>query len=85
MNQYTLEIQTRPQVDVLERVLRITRHRGFRVMSMQMDEADNHQHLNIKLTVCSERAISLLFNQLTKLIDVARVSELCGDQQQKWA
>jgi acetolactate synthase regulatory subunit len=50
-----------------------------------MDELGSEQAIRIRFTVCSERSISLLFNQLNKLIDVAQINELCNDQQQKWA
>ncbi|CAG9298352.1 MULTISPECIES: acetolactate synthase 2 small subunit [Celerinatantimonas] len=85
MNQHTFEMQTRSAPEVLERILRVTRHRGFTVKSMQMDELGSEQAIRIRFTVCSERSISLLFNQLNKLIDVAQINELCNDQQQKWA
>lgn len=84
MNQHTLEILARARIDVMERILRTARHRGFRVQSMNMDESDDAQQLTIQLTVSSDRSISLLFNQLTKLIDVAQVNEVSGKQQQ-WA
>ncbi|MFM2485455.1 acetolactate synthase 2 small subunit [Celerinatantimonas yamalensis] len=85
MNQHSFAMQTRATPEVLERVLRVTRHRGFQIQSMQVDEIDNRQALRIRLTVYSERPISLLLNQLNKLIDVAQINELCTDQQQKWA
>lgn len=85
MNQHTLEIQTRSKPDILERILRVTRHRGFLVTTMQMHETDDHQQLKLQVTVCSERSISLLYNQIAKLVDVAQVNLLCGEQQQKWA
>ncbi|MCL1039478.1 acetolactate synthase 2 small subunit [Shewanella submarina] len=66
MHSLELEVSRRPEV--LERVLRVTRHRGFRVTNMQMREQGENTLLAI--TVEAERAIELLSNQLTKLVDV---------------
>ncbi|MDF0535171.1 acetolactate synthase 2 small subunit [Shewanella yunxiaonensis] len=62
-----LTLEQRPEV--LERVLRVTRHRGFRVCEMHMSEQDD-KHLLLDMTVASERAIELLSRQLVKLMDV---------------
>lgn len=84
MNQYTLEMQTHRAPEVLERILRVIRHRGFEVKSMQMDQLANNQ-LKIQLIVASERAISLLLTQLSKLIDVAHINEQLPTSQQQRA
>ncbi|GAA4889563.1 acetolactate synthase 2 small subunit [Ferrimonas pelagia] len=65
MTQHTLFIEMNPTADVLERILRITRHRGFTVANMQMSCASAMQ-----VTVTSERPIALLTRQLDKLYDV---------------
>lgn len=66
---FTLIAQHRPEV--LERLLRVIRHRGFTVVAMVMHLTDNQVH--VVFTVKSERALSLLLNQLTKLPDVLEV------------
>ncbi|TGC88178.1 acetolactate synthase 2 small subunit [Salmonella enterica subsp. enterica serovar Wilhelmsburg] len=58
----------------LERVLRVVRHRGFQVCSMNMEAATDAQNINIELTVASPRSVDLLFSQLSKLVDVAHVA-----------
>lgn len=77
MMQYQLALQARFRPETLERVLRVVRHRGFQVCSINMASASNPENINIELTVASPRPIELLFSQLSKLVDVA-----CVDVQQ---
>ncbi|RJG49518.1 acetolactate synthase 2 small subunit [Motilimonas pumila] len=71
-----LEITTRHTPEVLERVLRVIRHRGFSVQTLQtqLDEANAQVHLQV--TVASTRALPLLTTQLAKLVDVNSVTGL---------
>lgn len=85
MNQHTLEIEARPQPEIMERILRVTRHRGFALKSMQLDTMESCPNFKIRVTVSSERNIDQLRNQLNKLVDVARVDELVDTQLQKRA
>ena len=71
MNQYQLQVIAQFRPEVLERVLRLTRHRGFRIE--QMDMTTQGANLVINMTVESERAIELLSRQLEKLLDVTLV------------
>ncbi|MGO1247476.1 MAG: acetolactate synthase 2 small subunit [Oceanisphaera sp.] len=80
MNPYQLQITAKFRPEVLERVLRLTRHRGFRVDDMKMSTQDNGQYLVIQLNVFSDRPISQLSLQLEKLLDVTQVQVL--DQEQ---
>jgi acetolactate synthase regulatory subunit len=73
MNQHNLQIETRFRPEVLERVLRLIRHRGFRVDDMEMSTSVDCKSLNIRVTVSSDRAIQLLSRQLEKLMDITRV------------
>ncbi|PSJ45119.1 acetolactate synthase 2 small subunit [Zobellella endophytica] len=81
MNQHNLHIETQFRPEVLERVLRITRHRGFRVDDMEMSTSADCQSVNIRVTVSSERPIQLLSRQLEKLMDVTRVEAQVLEQQ----
>lgn len=65
---HALELRLKSSPEVLERVLRITRHRGFKVKNMNMTELDGN--LFFALTVEAERRIELLSAQLNKLVDV---------------
>lgn len=73
MMQHQLSIQARFRPEMLERVLRVVRHRGFQICAMNMATAANSSHINIELTVASLRPVDLLSSQLSKLMDVASV------------
>ncbi len=73
MNQHNLQIEARFRPESLERVLRLIRHRGFRVDDMEMSTSVDCKSLNIRVTVSSDRAIQLLSRQLEKLMDITRV------------
>lgn len=73
MMQHQLAVQARFRPETLERVLRVVRHRGFQICSMNMAAAGNTDNINIELTVASLRPVELLFTQLSKLVDVACV------------
>lgn len=73
MMQHQLSLQARFSPETLERVLRVVRHRGFQLCSMNMIAAGNTDDINIELTVASLRPVELLFSQLSKLVDVGHV------------
>ncbi|MGA9617470.1 MAG: acetolactate synthase 2 small subunit [Serratia proteamaculans] len=73
MMQHQLSIQARFRPEMLERVLRVVRHRGFQVCAMNMATAANTDKINIELTVASQRPVDLLSSQLSKLMDVSCV------------
>ena len=74
MMQHQVNVQARFNPETLERVLRVVRHRGFQICSMNMETANDTQNINIELTVASQRPVDLLFSQLNKLVDVAYVA-----------
>lgn len=74
--QHQISIQTRFRPEMLERVLRVVRHRGFQVCAMNMSPMINAENVNIELTVASQRPVDLLSSQLSKLMDVACVEIL---------
>lgn len=65
---YQLALTLAQCPEVLERVLRVVRHRGFTVTKMEMQVAGDTAQL--QMSVESERAIELLTNQIDKLYDV---------------
>jgi acetolactate synthase II small subunit len=69
--QLTIEAHNSPEL--LERLLRIVRHRGFSVQTLQAETANNEQNLQLNLTLDSEREISLLTKQLEKTFGVTQV------------
>ncbi|MBF1254035.1 acetolactate synthase 2 small subunit [Haemophilus parainfluenzae] len=68
MNQYTFDLIAQHRPEVLERVLRVIRLRGFTVTNMDMILVDTQ--VQLKITVKSDRTFDLLVNQLAKLPDV---------------
>ncbi|QYJ75031.1 MULTISPECIES: acetolactate synthase 2 small subunit [Shewanella] len=65
---HNLEVTMAQRPEVVERVLRVVRHRGFTLTNMNMRLGDESVYLS--LSVSSERGIELLSNQLCKLVDV---------------
>lgn len=69
MREHQLLVKARQRPEILERILRIVRHRGFRVSSMNMAQVSD-DNIHLSLTVTSERPLHLLTTQLDKLMDV---------------
>ena len=72
MNSYQIEVVAQHRIEVLERILRVVRHRGFIVTKMVMELIDGE--VRLKFTVKSDRTLDLLVNQLVKLPDVLTVN-----------
>ncbi len=72
LNAYQLSISAQNQPAVLERILQVTRYRGFTVTHFAMTP-DGDEKLAITLGVQSEHAIELLQHQLNKLVNVLQV------------
>lgn len=70
--QIQLKAVLRPET--LERILRVIRHRGFQIIDLHAMQKD--EYLTLTATIQSDRAISLLVNQLTKLEDIVDVIEI---------
>ena len=68
-HQIDLTAQHRPEV--LERILRVIRHRGFTVTQMEMQLIDDK--VRLKFTVESDRTLELLVSQLEKIYDVVEI------------
>mgnify|MGYP002717762679 FL=1 len=71
MYQYTFDLIAQHRPEVLERVLRVIRLRGFTVTNMNMALVDTQ--VQLKITVKSDRTFDLLVNQLAKLPDVIEI------------
>ena len=70
-HQIDLTAQHRPEV--LERILRVIRHRGFTVTQMNMQLIDDK--VRLKFTVKSDRTLDLLVSQLEKIYDVVEIKK----------
>ncbi len=80
MNQHQVTILAQSRPELLERVLRVVRHRGFQLGAINMEPQFDCQELRITVTVASERPIQLLQSQLAKLIDVLQVDTQALDE-----
>ena len=66
--EHQIELTAQHRPEVLERILRVVRHRGFTVTQMDMQLIEDKVWL--KFTVKSDRTLELLVSQLAKLPDV---------------
>jgi len=84
MNKYKLIIMTDDKQVVLERILQVTRYRGFLINGMTAQVNTGTNVATIELLVSSDRPISLLIDQINKLVDIKSVavdnsaSQLCS-------
>ena len=69
--EHQIELTAQHRPEVLERILRVVRHRGFIVTQMDMQLIDDK--VRLKFTVKSDRTLDLLVNQLEKLPDVIEI------------
>ncbi|TEW56606.1 acetolactate synthase 2 small subunit [Psychromonas sp. RZ22] len=78
-----LIIEAQKSPEFLERLLRVCRHRGFTVDSINAETANIKQSTHVTLTVCSDRDISLLTKQIEKIVGVTQVATLQQEQNIK--
>ncbi|MBN6070084.1 acetolactate synthase 2 small subunit [Aggregatibacter actinomycetemcomitans] len=69
--EHQIELTARHRPGVLERILRVVRHRGFTATKMDMQLTDGK--VRLKFTVKSDRTLDLLVSQLEKLPDVMEI------------
>jgi len=78
---HTLEITAENQPTVLERLLQVTRYRGFSVTTFSVFPSENETLLDIKLAVHNGKtsidsqqcSVKKLYHQLNKLFDIRHV------------
>ncbi|HGJ5857965.1 acetolactate synthase 2 small subunit [Arsenophonus nasoniae] len=70
MRHYRLNIEARFRPEILERILQVTRHRGFQVNTISMNQGLDGNNVSIEITVNSQRPLNLLYSQLIKLVDI---------------
>lgn len=74
MNQYQLIIMADDRQVVLERILQVTRYRGFLINGISAEVNTGTKVATIIMQVSSDRSIELLVDQVNKLIDIKSVS-----------
>jgi acetolactate synthase II small subunit len=73
LNKYQLIIMADDRQVVLERILQVTRYRGFLINGMNAEVNTGNNIATITMTVSSNRSIALLVDQINKLIDIKDV------------
>jgi len=69
--EHQIELTAQHRPEVLERILRVVRHRGFTVTQMDMQLIDDK--VRLKFTIKSDRTLDLLVSQLEKIYDVVEI------------
>ena len=69
--EHQIELTAQHRPEVLERILRVIRHRGFTVTQMDMQLINDK--VRLKFTVKSDRTLELLVSQLEKIYDVVEI------------
>ncbi|BCK09062.1 Acetolactate synthase isozyme 2 small subunit [Vibrio cholerae] len=73
MQRYLLDIKADDKPVLLERVLRVTRHRGFVIKQVAATQNHESKIASVEIIVDSDRPITTLANQIEKLWDVRTV------------
>ena len=73
MKRYLLDIKADDKPVLLERVLRVIRHRGFIVKQVAGTQNHESKVASVEIIVDSDRPISFVVNQIEKLWDVRTV------------
>ncbi|MBD1565788.1 acetolactate synthase 2 small subunit [Vibrio sp. SA48] len=73
MDRYLLDIKADDKPVLLERVLRVIRHRGFVIKQVAATQNHSSKVASVEIIVDSDRPISTLINQIEKLWDVRTV------------
>jgi len=71
-----LIIQGHNSPELLERLLRVVRHRGFKIHNLTSETSESSDNLHVTLTVSSQRDISLLTKQIEKIFGITKVAKL---------
>ncbi|MGX9419309.1 acetolactate synthase 2 small subunit [Vibrio sp. RC27] len=73
MERYLLDIKADDKPVLLERVLRVVRHRGFVIKQVAATQNHESKVASVEIIVDSDRSISMLVNQIEKLWDIRSV------------
>lgn len=73
MDRYLLKIEANDKPVLVERILRVVRHRGFTIKQILATQNHESKIAQIELVVDSDRPITLITNQVEKLWDVTNV------------
>jgi acetolactate synthase II small subunit len=77
--QHTLTITTSNEASVVERLLQVTRYRGYQLAGLELTPLTDRAGMQITLKVQGDKPITLLTNQLAKLYDVQQLALASAD------
>ncbi|MEH6453091.1 MAG: acetolactate synthase 2 small subunit [Psychromonas sp.] len=80
---HLLIIQAQNSPELPERILRIVRHRGFKIQKFVAESNEDQKILNITLNVFSDRPVSLLSKQIEKTFGIIQVTILEHNSNQQ--
>ena len=78
---YAIRIECHKQPEVMERILRVVRHRGFELQAINMSRSDCGEKVCAAMTVSGSRPLNFLTSQIEKLYDVLSVAMDASQQQ----
>ena len=78
---YALCIECQQKPEVMERILRVVRHRGFQLQAVNMNRSDCGERVTADLLVSGDRPLGFLMAQIEKLYDVLNVVQETRCQQ----
>ncbi|KMV29343.1 acetolactate synthase 2 small subunit [Photobacterium swingsii] len=81
MDRYLLDIKADDKPVLLERVLRVIRHRGFIIKKVIATQNHESKVASVEIVVDSDRPISTLINQIEKLWDIRTVTTTLLENQ----
>lgn len=73
MDRYLVDIKAQDKPVLVERILRVIRHRGFIIKQIAATQNHESKVASVEIIVDSDRPISFLTNQIEKLWDVRTV------------
>lgn len=76
---HVLNITTNNTPAIVERLLQVTRYRGYELAGLELASHTDASSLCITLTVRSDKPIQLLTNQLHKLYDIQQLELVSAD------
>ena len=77
---YLMMIKADNSPELFERLLRVCRHRGFKVQNINGETTEDEKSLHVTLTVYSEHPASLLSKQLEKIFGIIQVATIGQEQ-----
>ncbi|WP_367987722.1 acetolactate synthase 2 small subunit [Vibrio sp. NTOU-M3] len=82
MERYLLDIKADDKPVLLERVLRVIRHRGFIIKQVAATQNHESKVASVEIIVDSDRPISFITKQIEKLWDVrtVEVTQIASDE-----